>query len=146
MNQLIQLKEYKKQLLIVEGSLKEMYKENDAMARAVRGLIISIINNYNIPIVFSSDYADTAKYLITLAKQQVKQKSPPSLHAKIPKTVSEQKRYVIESFPNIGPQKAQKLIEKFVTLENIFTASEEELKEILKAQAKSFKELLRGTG
>ncbi|MEN9626521.1 MAG: hypothetical protein RL557_849 [archaeon] len=141
-DQLIQIKEYKKQFLIVEGSLKEIYKENDGMAKAVRGLLISVMNNYSIPIIFSVDHEDTAKYLITLAKQQVKKKSPLSLHARIPKTVQEQKKYILESFPNIGPKKAQKLLEKFSTLQNVFNASEENLIQVLKNQAKEFKDIL----
>ncbi|MBS3093910.1 hypothetical protein J4456_05005 [Candidatus Pacearchaeota archaeon] len=143
LQQLTHLKMYPKYFLIIEGDINNIYDEKDNMAKAIRGLIISIITNSNIPIIFSRDYEDTAKYLITLAKQQLKNPTKTSLHSRIPKTKAEQQKYILESFPNIGPKKAEKLLEKFKTLENIFNASEEELKEILKNQASSFKALLK---
>ena len=142
MEQLFHMKKYKKSFLIIEGDLQEVYKEESNMAKAIRGLIVSIISNH-MPIIFTKDHRDTAKYLITLTKQQMKTKNPVSFHARIPKTTEEQKKYILESFPNIGPQKAKKLIEKFNNLETIFNTSEEDLKEILKNQAKAFKDLLK---
>ncbi|MEK6872439.1 MAG: Hef nuclease, partial [Nanoarchaeota archaeon] len=101
-----------------------------------------IITNYKIPIIFTQDYQDTAKYLITIAKQQTKPKTIISLHSRIPKTISEQKSYILEAFPNIGPKTSEKLLKKFKTIKNIINTSEEELKEILKSKAKYFKNLI----
>jgi Fanconi anemia group M protein len=133
---------YQKSLLIIEGNLQEVLDENDNISKALRGLIISISTNNQIPIIQTQDYEETSKYLITLAKQQLKPNTPISLHSKIPKTKKEQKQYIITAFPNIGPKKAQLLLKKFKTLQNLFTASEEEIKEILKNQTSSFKDLL----
>jgi len=142
--QLNNLKKYKQQLLIIEGDINETLNENSNsnISKALRGLIISILTNYQIPIIFTKDYEDTAKYLITLAKQQIKPKSTISLHSRIPKSLKEQKSYILESFPNIGPKTAQKLIKKFKTLERIFQASMGELEEILKSRAKNFKKII----
>ncbi len=138
--QLNQMQAYKQSLLILEGDLDLSEKRN--LNNSIRGFILSINLNYNIPIIFTKDYEDTTKYLILLAKQQTKPKTKISLHARIPKTTKERKQYILESFPNIGPKKAERLLEKFKTLQNVFTASEFELKEILKNQAKNFKDLL----
>ena len=140
--QLNQMKEYPQKLLIVEGNLQEVLEEDTNIAKALRGFLLSIITNYQTPIIQTSDYIDTAKYLITLAKQQLKPQTPISLHSRIPKTKKEQKQYVLESFPNIGPAKAKKLLKKFKNLLNVFNASEEELNEILKSRVKEFKELI----
>jgi ERCC4-type nuclease len=140
--QLRQMKKYKKQILIIEGDINEVYGEETPFAKATRGFILSIITNHSTPIIFTKDSEDTGKYLITLAKQQIKNKSIPSFHTRIPKTVQEQKRYVLESFPNIGPRKSEQLIDKFKTLKNTINADEEELKEILKSKTKDFKELI----
>jgi|ETNmetMinimDraft_2_1059921.scaffolds.fasta_scaffold72818_2 Fanconi anemia group M protein len=140
--QLNQMQAYQKSLLIIEGNLQEVLDENDNISKALRGLIISISTNNQIPIIQTQDYEETSKYLITLAKQQLKPNTPISLHSKIPKTKKEQKQYIITAFPNIGPKKAQLLLKKFKTLQNLFTASEEEIKEILKNQTSSFKDLL----
>ena len=140
--QLTQIKRYKQPLLIIEGDIQEILDENSNISKAIRGLILSIITNHKIPIIFSKNYKDTAEYLIALAKQQLKSKTPISLHSRIPKTIKEQKSYILEAFPNIGPKKAELLLNKFKTISSVFNASEEELKGILKLRAKDFKKII----
>jgi len=139
--QLNQMQAYPQKLLIIEGNLKEILEEDSNISKALRGLIISVSLN-NCPVIQTSDYQDTAKYLITLAKQQLKPPQEISLHSRIPKTIKEQKKYILEAFPNIGPKTAKKLLKKFSNLSSVFNASEEELKEILKGRTKGFKEIL----
>ena len=136
--QLRQMKQYKNQLLIIEGNLND----SEFNQNALRGFILSIITNYQIPIIMAQDYKDTSQFLTILAKQQLKPKTEISLHSRIPKTIKEQKQYVLEAFPNIGPITAKKLLKKFNTLSSVINAPEEELKEILKKKVSSFKRLL----
>ena len=142
--QLKQMQKYKQNLLIIEGDFSIPFEESTGLhPNAIRGFILSITLNYNIPIVFTQDYEDTAQYLITLANQQLKKPSEPSLHSRIPKTIQEQKQYILEAFPNIGPVKAKKLLGEFKSLSKTFNATDEELKEILKNQTNDFKTLLK---
>jgi ERCC4-type nuclease len=144
--QLRQMKQYSNQLLIVEGNLSSVFsQETNLHPNSIRGFILSILTNYQIPIIFTEDYEETTRYLIILAKQQLKQKTEISLHSRIPKTIKEQKQYVLESFQNIGPIKAKKLLEKFKSLENVFNANEKDLKEILGNSAQSFKDTIENT-
>jgi len=138
--QLKQMKKYKQQLLILEGDLEKINEFKTP--NAIRGFILSIINYYQTPIIFTQNYQDTSKYLITLAKQQLKPKLELTLHSRIPKTIKEQKQYILESFPNIGPITAKKLLKKFKTISNTINAEEEKLKEILKNKVESFKNLI----
>lgn len=142
--QLKQMQKYKQQILMIEGiDEQELYRKDTKLnPNAIRGFIISILTNYQIPIIFTQNYEDTAQYLITLAKQQLKKPIKSSLHQRIPKSIKEQKQYILESFPNIGPAKAKKLLDKFKTLSNTLNASEEELKKILKSQTTRFRKLL----
>ncbi len=143
--QLNQMQKYKNKILIIEGDLKNLYpdkQESKLNPNSIRGFILSIMINYNTNIIFTQDYQDTAEYLTTLAKQQIKSKTEISLHSRIPKTIKEQKQYILEAFPDIGPVKAKKLLEKFHNLSFVFNASEEELKEILKNQSGNFKNIL----
>ncbi len=142
--QLKQMKKYKKQLLIIEGiDEQELYRKDTKLnPNAIRGFILSIIRNYQTPIIFTQDCEDTAKYLIILAKQQLKPLTKTSLHHKIPKKIQEQKQYVLEAFPNIGPVTAKKLLKKFKTINNTLNSTEQELQEILKSKTKNFKKLL----
>ena len=142
--QLRQMQEYKNNLLIIEGEISSFFKERTNInPNSVRGFIISILTNYKIPIIFTKDSEDTSQYLITLAKQQLKPKKEISLHSRIPKTIKEQKKYIIESFPNIGPATAKKLLEKFKTISNIINADEKELKEILMGKTENFQKLIK---
>lgn len=138
--QLNQMKIYDKQLLIIEGNSEDFDDFNNP--DAIKGFILSIINNYQTPIIFTRNAKDTANYLIILSKQQLKSKKEISLHSRIPKTLKEQKRYILEAFPGIGPITAKKLIKNFNNLNEIFNASEEKLEKILKKRARNFKKVL----
>jgi Fanconi anemia group M protein len=144
LQQLNQMQKYKQQLLIIEGiDEQELYsKKTKLNPNSIRGFILSILTNYQIPIIFTQDYEDTANYLTVFAKQQIKNQNKISFHKRIPKTLKEQKQYILESFPNIGPVKAEKLLKKFKTLNNTFNASEQDLNEVLKNQSKNFKDIL----
>ncbi len=140
--QLKQMQKYSQKILIIEGNLQETLEQDTNISKALRGFILSIITNHQTPIIQTSSHQDTAKYLITLAKQQLKTKSPISFHSKIPKTIKEQKQYILESFPNIGPKTAEKLLNKFHTISNTINSNEQELQEILKNKTNDFKELI----
>ena len=139
--QLTQMQSYKKSLLIIEGDLDEVINEENNISKALRGLLVSISTNYQTSMIRTQNYEDTGKYLITLAKQQIKPRTEISLHSRIPKNKKEQKSYILESFPNIGPTKAKQLLKKFKTVQQTINATEEELEEILKSKAKGFKDL-----
>jgi ERCC4-type nuclease len=142
-DQLTQMQQYEQRILIIEGDFPSIYKTNKNInPNAIRGFILSILNNYKTNIIQTIDYKDTSMYLITLAKQQLKPKTDITLHSRIPKTIEEQKQYILESFPNIGPKKAELLLKEFKTLNNVFNASEDHLKVFLKNKTKDFKDIL----
>ena len=141
--QLHHMNNYKNKILIIEGKLEDLYPTDSKLnPNALRGFILSIINNHETKIIFTTNYKDTSQYLITLAKQQIKLKTEISLHSRIPKTIKEQKRYILEAFPNIGPKKAKYLLKKFKTLNQVFNANEKELRGVLKNRSGNFKNLL----
>jgi len=143
--QLKQMQKYSQQILIIEGiDEQELYsKETRLNPNSIRGFILSILTNHQIPIIMTQDYKDTAQYIITLAKQQIKKPIELTLHKRIPKTIQEQKQYILEAFPNIGPVKAKQLLKKFKTISNTINAEEEELREVLKNKTEEFKTLIR---
>ena len=141
--QIHQLKQQKAQiLLLIEGISEYDLYEGLMHENALRGFILSTALNYQIPIIFSQDYEDTAKYLHVLAKKP-ENKSPISLLEKrIPKSLKEQKQFIIEGFPGIGPVKARKLLKKFKTIKNIINAPKEELEKVLGKNSKTFKKII----
>lgn len=140
--QINQMKKYEKRIIIIEGGKSEYELENKNLTKSVKGFMVSIMTNHQIPIIKTKNYKETAKYLTIITKQQQKKNQEITLHSRIPKTIKEQKKYILESFPRVGPKKAELLLKKFKSLKEVFDANEEELKEILKGQAKEFKDIL----
>ncbi|MBI2451633.1 hypothetical protein HYV50_00980 [Candidatus Pacearchaeota archaeon] len=139
-SQLLGLKQYEKNLLIVEGFADANIYEGGIHENAFRGFLLGVAFDYNTPIIFTHSEEDTAKYISVLAKREKNQEI--SLRAaKIFLTKEEQLQFIIEGFPFVGPKTAKKLLEKFGSLKNIVNASEEELKEILGKRTGEFGEL-----
>ncbi len=139
-SQLIEIKKYPSCFLIIEG--REL-KESENLENASRGMILSAILKFQIPIIFSKNEQDTAKFILLLAKKIDKPEQEPALRY-MPSSMSkeEQKQFILEGFPDIGPKTAKKLLEKFKTIKNIINAPEEELKEILTFRYEKFKKVL----
>jgi len=83
--QLEEIKQYPKSLLIIEGiDEQELYNDcnhEGINANAIRGFLLSILLGFQVPIIFTKDYADTARFISVLAKKepyinQGKEKSP----------------------------------------------------------------------
>jgi ERCC4-type nuclease len=133
-NQLIELKQYEKRLLIIEGiKEKELYEDNSEgmNANAIRGMLLSI-SLESCPIILTKNSEDTAKFLNLIRKREESSPKEVSLNPKKRNlSFQEQKQYILESFPGVGPASAKKLLEKFKSLKEIANASEEEIKEIL---------------
>jgi Fanconi anemia group M protein len=140
-DQLLELKQYPKHLLLVEGILDEDLYNSGIHENALRGFLLSVALEYQTPMIFTHNEKDTAKYIYVLAKKE-KSSDSPIRASKVFLSKEEQLQFILEGFPNVGPAKAKKLLEKFHSLKNIFNATEEELKEILGARAKDFRELL----
>ncbi len=149
--QLEELQQYNKKLLLIEGlEHQNIYKSNDEYEEnkegihpnAIRGFILSISLKYNIPIIFSQNYEDTARYLSILAKKKNDESSIRASKKFL--SIKEQKQYILEGFPGIGPKSAKKLLQKYKTLHEIFNASNEELEEILGKKAELFKKIIDG--
>lgn len=140
-SQLLELKQYPKCFLIVEGILDEDLYNGGIHENAFRGFLLSVALEFNVPIIFTHNEEDSAKYISVLARK--KEKSELAIRAsKIFLSREQQLQFILEGFPNVGPTKAKKLLEKFGSLGKIFDAGEDELKEILGKRAREFKGLL----
>lgn len=129
-NQLIEMKKYPKYFLIIEG-FDFTYKSR-LHPNAIRGMILSITTDYKVPIIYTENSEDTAKFLILTAKKYETQKPLPSTRqTKTKLSPIQQKQFILEGFPGIGPTLAKNLLEEFKTLKNIFNAKKEQLSKFL---------------
>lgn len=101
MRQLSELKQFKKQILIIEGFTPDSYKSGPLHENALRGFLLSVAINYQVPIIYTVDAEDTAKHLAILAKKS------PSKHialraSKQNLSNKERAQFILEGFPGIG--------------------------------------------
>jgi ERCC4-type nuclease len=141
--QLNQMRSYEKKILIIEENEKKDFSKINK--RSIKGCILSIILKNNIPIIFTKNYLESAEYLVLLAFQQKNSKKVSSIHPRIPLSLNDKKRYILEAFPNIGRKRSSDLIKKFRSLKNIFNANKEELHEIIRNESENFINILEDT-
>jgi len=145
LKQLEELQQYPNRLLIIEGiDEQDLYVDSNETIgmhpNSVRGFLLSILLKYKVPIIFTKNSEDTAKFIYLIANKKANEHSlNVSKKALSPK---EQVQFILEGFPGIGPKTARKLLEKFKSLKNIFSANEAELKEVLGKKAENIKKII----
>jgi len=136
-NQLFNLKRtYQRPILILEG--ENIYKKA-VHPNAIRGALATIAVDFSIPIINTKTQEETAEMILSMAKreQEIK-KREVSLHSdKSKMSLKEQQEYLVASISNIGPIIARNLLKHFKTIENIATASEDELLKVSKVGKKT---------
>jgi len=141
--QLINIKKYPQHILIIEG-FDYRYEKFNIHENAIRGMLLSVATDFKIPTIFTKDEKDTSNFLILTAKRCEKAKSINAMrYSKTPKTLEEQKRFILEGFPGIGPTTAKQLLEKFPTLQSIFNLTGEQLEEIERFDKKKIQAFLK---
>ena len=144
-SQLLELKQYPKSLLVLEGLENEdPYNLGSGMhENAFRGFLLSVLTEYQIPIIFTLNEKDTAKYISVLARKKEKEKEFSLRASKILPTEQEQLQFILEGFPDIGPKNAKKLLAHFKTLQKIIEADKEELENIIGKKSETVYKLSR---
>lgn len=142
--QLEEIQQYDRRILLIEGIEEQaLYNDNPPEGmhpNSIRGFLLSIILNYKVPIIFTKNYEDTAKFIAVLAKKE-KKELPLNITKKSLST-SERTRFILEGFPGVGPKTAKKLLSKFKTIKNIINADKGELREVLGKKEESFSKII----
>ncbi len=116
-------------LVLIEG--QDLYSASALNSEAIRGAFISIMLDFKIPIVIAKDGKETAKFFKTIARREMEKlkgkKIIPTRLEKTPQKRSEVQQFVVAGLPGVDTVRAKNLLKKLKTLEDIFTAEEEEL-------------------
>ena len=143
LRQLEELQQYEKKLLIIEGiDEQELYSNEESEVirmhpNSIRGFLLTILLRHNIPVLFTKDYKDSAKFIDLIAR---KKETELSLVAKKKaRNKKEQMQFILESFPGIGPKTAKKLLQEFKSLKEIFNCPQEKLQKLIGKKADIFK-------
>jgi ERCC4-type nuclease len=139
--QLNDLQQYENKLLLIEGIEEhDLYNDNQeggVSSNAVRGFLLSIALKHKIPILFTKNEEDTARFINVLARKKETESSLNVTKKSLNK--KEQMQFILEGFPGIGPKTAKKLLQEFHSIKGIVNASEEELNKIIGKKADIFK-------
>jgi len=128
--QLNELIEFENPLIVIEG--RDLYSHRDVHPNSIRGAIASITIDYGVPIIWSEGVEETAKILRSLAKreQKEKEKEVAVRGEKSPKQRKEIQEFIVAGIPSINTKMARRLLDNFGSVENVYNATFEELKEV----------------
>ncbi|WP_456393944.1 DEAD/DEAH box helicase [Thermococcus sp.] len=120
---------YEKPVIIIEG---ELYGIRNVHPNAIRGAIAAVTLDWGVPILFSSGTEETAQFIYLMAKreQEERKKEVRLRSEKKALTLAERQRLIVEGLPNVSATLAKRLLKHFGNVERVFTATEEELKEV----------------
>jgi DNA excision repair protein ERCC-4 len=140
---------YSEVLYIIEGDFFRELRFWSDKERQLIGALASLVTRYDAKILWSEGPRQTAEYLASIAsKYGNRGASGPVVINKKPsmQSLREWQLYVVESFPGIGAKTAERILEKFGSLEAFFNASLAELAAVEgvgEAKATRIKELLK---
>ncbi|MFB6209851.1 MAG: DEAD/DEAH box helicase [Candidatus Nanohaloarchaea archaeon] len=129
-SQLSDLHQFGKPLLIIEG--RELYSQRDMHPNSIRGAIASITIDHEIPIIWSEDEEDTAEILVSLARREQEQKNEEVAirGSRTGKTERDLQEFIVAGLPEVNTKIAERLLEEFGSVEQVFSASKEGMKEV----------------
>jgi len=120
---------YERPVLLVEGD--DPFTKRNITREAMMGAIASISIDFGIPVVFTRDPAMTAEYVIAAAKREIDRGEKPRV-SKAPKggDLRTIQIRIVSSLPGVSSVLAGRLLDKFGSIERIFSATEEELSSV----------------
>jgi len=120
---------YQQPVMILEG--EGLYERRNIDANAIYGALSSLACDFRIPILFTKNEDETASLLSTMLKRKKKKKGTSSVR-KEKKSMSnrDRKKYILEGLPSISGVLAERLLEHFGSVRDVFQADEEELQEV----------------
>jgi DNA excision repair protein ERCC-4 len=113
--------------LIVEGAVTDF--DRAAVPRcALQGAILTVMLLYGLPILYSSDPGETAR-LLRIAARQLRRREARGPERFCSKTGSDRRlrMLMLQAVPDIGPVRAEALVDAFGTIEAIAGASVRDL-------------------
>lgn len=131
-DQIFKMKDaYPKSILLIEGYMGVLRKFRRITPESLNGALFAIVQA-NIPIVPTIDYQDTATFLVTAAKQLLKEgkEKPVIRHRPKAKNLKEKQVYAVTGLPHVGPILAVNMLKQLGSVRKVFGASKEEFRAV----------------
>ncbi|HDD05084.1 MAG TPA: hypothetical protein ENF51_01170 [Candidatus Aenigmarchaeota archaeon] len=123
-----ELKQFERPVIVVEGG---NFYDVPLHPNAVMGAIASLILDFGIAVINTSDAGETAALIKALAVREKKERREVALRGrKKPKGLKQLQEYFLEGLPHIGPKLAKRVLNHFKSVRNFINASESQMKRI----------------
>ena len=118
---------FAKPIIVIEGSSNRQINEN-----ALKAAIASLLIDFGVSMLATKNPQDTARAIYWIAKKEQGDGGREIVIkvGKKPKEVKRLQEFIVCGIPGVSTITARKLLNHFGTVENLFVASEEELKKV----------------
>jgi len=130
-NQMVRLANSKSQgVLILEGTAGDSI-EIGVTREAMQGALITVSLIIGIPVLRSRNPAETAKLIIFIARQiESVARGGVQRHGYQPKGIRYRQRYILQGLPKVGRDRADKLLDRFGSVEAVISAGIDDLQTV----------------
>jgi Fanconi anemia group M protein len=116
-------------ILVLEGD--GLLGKRGVSDQAIYGALASIISDFKIPIIQTSNMKETANLLAVMAKREGEEGRLVGIRGdKVSMSLKERQQFIIEGLPGVSATLAQRLLDHFGSVEAIISANEKELCEV----------------
>ncbi len=132
-------------LVLIEGD--PLRTGIDIAQNAVRGALISLTALWSVPVVFSASLEDTREIMLLIGRQWEKAGSIPLRKRGKHRKRKSKRLFFLQGLPRIGPDRAERLLERFGSVLKILNARDDELlavKGIGRSIVREMREVLSG--
>ena len=114
-------------VLILEGTVGDTV-ELGMTREAMQGALITVSLILGIPVLRSKDPSETAKLMVYIARQiESMARGGVQRHGYRPKDKRKRQLFILQGLPGVGPEKAERLLAMFGSVEAAISASSSEL-------------------
>jgi Fanconi anemia group M protein len=120
---------YVNPLLVLEG--EGLLERRGMSDQAIIGALASIVSDFNIPIISTSNAKETANLLAIMVKREISEGRPVGIRGeKVSMSLQERQQFIIEGLPGVSATLAQRLLAHFGSVKAIMEADEKRLCEV----------------
>jgi ERCC4-type nuclease len=119
-----------KSVLILEGTGKDL-TETGVRREAMQGALITVSIVLGIPVLRSKDPSESARLILYTAKQ-IKSfaRGAVQRHGRRPKGKRKKQLFILQGLPDVGSERAARLLDALGSVEAVVTATSEELQSV----------------
>jgi Fanconi anemia group M protein len=113
-------------ILVLEG--EGLFSKRGINENAIFGALASIVSDFNIPVISTSNPKETANLLAITAKREMEEGRLVGIRGdKVSMSLKERQQFIIEGLPGVSATLALRLLDHFGSVKAIIDADEEDL-------------------